>query len=201
MSFDAVVLLRIPGFTPPDDLDVRELEDGFLLFLDVSIESGPDAIMGAVYEAIGDALGGHDDDRGLFILPDAAEPEDASTYDDVIAAVGSKGAFLSAVLDEDEGDGDGAADFDPQDLAKAAQGMLGQMLESMGAGSMEDLARALETGDKDALKLAQVRMMGAMERTMAGSQQDVIDVEADGDATGAPKLGAGAAPGPKKSGG
>jgi hypothetical protein len=170
MSLDAVALLRIPSFTPPEELDVRELDDGFLLFLDVPFEDDPDAILDAVVDAIGDALAGHDDERGLFVLPDAAEPEGASTYDDVIAAVGDAGMFIAP---DDEGDEDG--DALPVDVTAAAEAVIGQMFEALGAGSVQDLARALETGDQDALKMAQVRMMGAMERAMTPAIEAVTE--------------------------
>ena len=167
MSLDAVALLRIPSFQPPEDLDVRELDDGFLLFLDVPYEDDPDAILDAIVEAVGDAIAEHDDERGVFVLPDAAEPEDASTYDEVIAQVGDAGMFIGP----DEGDEDGM----PIDMTKAAESVIGQMFEALGAGSMQDLAKALESGDQDALKMAQVRMMGAMERAMVPAVEAVTE--------------------------
>lgn len=167
MSLDAVALLRIPSFSPPDDLDVRELDDGFLLFLDVPYEDDPDAILDAIVDAVGQALEGHDDERGIFVLPDAAEPEDASTYEEVIAAVGDAGMFLAPDDDDEEGL--------PVDVTAAAEAVIGQMFESLGAGSMQDLARALESGDQDALKMAQVRMMGAMERVMTPAIESITE--------------------------
>lgn len=159
MSIDAVALLRIPDFTPPDDADVRELDDGFLLFLELPFESPPEALMEAIDDVVGDALFGHEEGRGIFLFPDTVEPEEATTYEEVLAQVGEEGVFLS-LGNEPMGD--------PEE-------MLGQMLQALGAG---DLAQALQSGDPDALKLAQIQMMSAMERAFT-----------------APPEGEGAAPG------
>ncbi len=150
MSIDAVALVRIPEWEPSEDLDVRELEDGSLVFLDVPFESDPDTIFDALESAVGDDMYDHDDPRGIFVLPDAAEPEDAETYEAVIAAVGEAGTWLSIEPDE-------------VDTANP-EALLGQLLEAMGGGSAEDLVRALRDGDEDALKLAQIQMTGAMEK-------------------------------------
>lgn len=192
MTIDAVALLRIPGFTPPEDADVRELEDGFLLFLGVEFENDPEAILDALDDALGDSLADHEDERGVFVLPDAAEPEDATTYDQVITAVGDKGIFL------DPGAA-GAPDMQamlgrPEVQAliggQEMQNMLGQMFQSLGVGSIEDIAKAMQSGDPDAMKMAQVQMMGALERAMApGAEGAEGDEAEDGaaDAAAGPK--------------
>lgn len=183
MSLDAVALLRIPSFQPPDDLDVRELDDGFLLFLDVPFEDDPDAILDAIVEAVGDAIAEHDDEQGVFVFPDAAEPEEASTYEQVLAEVGDAGMYIGPDDDDD--------DAMPIDMTKAAESVIGQMFEALGAGSMQDLARALESGDQDALKMAQVRMMGAMERAMVPAVEAVTEPVVPGASdAGAPARGA-----------
>lgn len=150
MSIDAVALVRIPEWEPAEDLDVRELDDGALVFLDVPFESDPDTIFDALESLVGEEMYDHDDPRGVFVLPDAAEPEDAETYEAVIAAVGDAGLWLS--LEPDEAD------------TANPEAILGQLLEAMGGGSAEDLVRALRDGDEDALKLAQIQMTGAMEK-------------------------------------
>ncbi len=150
MSIDAVALLKIPGFSPPEDADVRELDDGFLLFLALPYESEPEAIVEAIDEVVSEGLFDHDDVRGIFVFPDTAEPEDATTYDQVLEKVGDGGAFISL---------GGDALTNPEE-------MLGQMMEAMGLGSSGDLVKALQSGDEDALKMAQIQMMGMMERAM-----------------------------------
>lgn len=150
MSIDAVALLKIPNFTPPEEADVRELDDGFLLFLAVPYESEPEAIVEAIDEVVSEGLFDHADVRGIFVFPDTAEPEDATTYDQVLEQVGEEGAFISL---------GGDALTNPEE-------MLGQMMEAMGLGSSGDLMKALQSGDEDALKMAQIQMMGMMERAM-----------------------------------
>lgn len=163
MSIDAIALLRIPGFTPPEEADIRELDDGFLLFLELPYESPPEAILEAVDDVVGDGLFDHDEARGIFVFPDTAEPEDATTYDQVLEGVGDEGAFLSL---------GGEPMGNPEE-------MLGQMMEALGAGSAGDLMKALQSGDEDALKMAQIQMMGAMERAM-GVSNGANGVEAEG---------------------
>lgn len=163
MSIDAIALVRIPEWEPPEDLDVRELDDGALVFLDVPFESDPDAILDALEDLIGDEMYNHDDERGLFVLPDAAEPDAAESYEQVLAAVGEAGAWISL----DNASADGAA-ADPEAL-------LGQLLEAMGAGGAEDIVKAMKNGDQDALKLAQIQMQSAIEKAMKGPEPDPGD--------------------------
>jgi len=152
MSIDAVALLRIPGFTPPEEADVRELDDGFLLFLAQPWETPHEALLEAIDDVVGEALFGHAEMRGIFVFPDTAEPEEATTYEQVLAAVGEEGQFISL----------GA------EAMTAPDEMLGQMLEALGVGSAGEIMKALQSGDEDALKMAQIQMMSAMERAMAG---------------------------------
>jgi hypothetical protein len=151
MSIDAVALVRIPEWEPSEDLDVRELDDGVLIFLDVPFESDPDTIFDALESLVGEEFYDHDDDRGILVFPDAAEPEDADSYEAVVAAVGESGVWLSL-------------DAPSDDQAPNPEAILGQLLEAMGGGSADDLVRALRDGDEDALKLAQIQMTGAMEK-------------------------------------
>jgi hypothetical protein len=173
MSIDAVALLKIPGFTPPDDADVRELDDGFLLFLGVPFESEPEVIVEAIDTVVGDGLFDHAEVRGIFVFPDTAEPDDASTYDAVIEQVGDDGAFISL---------GGDAIGNPEEV-------LGQMMEAMGLGSGGELMKALQSGDEDALKMAQIQMMGAMERAMTAPPEGDETPAAEAPPGEAPKLG------------
>ncbi len=156
MSIDAVALLRIPDFSPSADLDVRELEDGFLLYLEQPFDADDDALLIALDDALGDALDDHEDDRGVFVLPDAADP-DADSYDAVLEAVGEAGRFLAL-------DGEG------QSLHEGMQDVLVQAMQAMGLGDAEDVGRML-SGDPDAMMLAQIRMQRAIEETMSAAQE------------------------------
>lgn len=165
MSIDAVALVRIPEWEPPEELDVRELDGqptSALVFLDVPYDADDDAILNALDDALGDALIEQDDERGVFILPDASEPEDAETYDAVIAAVGDAGRWISLDPEMPE---------DVQRVLSNPEELLGSMFEAMGIGDPKELMRAMREGDQDALKLAQIQMTSALERTMhAGSK-------------------------------
>ncbi len=154
----AIALLRIPGWEPHEELDVRELDDGVLLFLDVPFDGDPEDIIDAIEEAIGDAMYEHDDDTGIFVLPDAAEPEDAETYDEVIVKVGEAGMYLS--LDAAPEGGEGVAMPGPGNM----EDLLGQAFEALGMGPADEVLRAMREGDQDAMKMAEIRMHGALER-------------------------------------
>ncbi len=157
MSIDAVALVRIPDWEPPEDADVRELDDGALVFLELPYDSDDDAILNALDDAIGDALLDQDDDRGVFVLPDASEPEEVETYEEVIAAVGEAGRWISLDPEVPE---------DVQRVLENPEELLGSMFEAMGIGDPKELMRAMRDGDQDALKLAQIQMTSALERTM-----------------------------------
>ena len=164
MSIEAVALVRIPEWEPPEDADVRELDDGgALIFLEVPFEADDDAILNALDDVLGDALIEQDDDRGVFILPDASEPEDVESYDEVIAAVGEAGRWINL---------DPELPPEVQQLMANPENLLGQMFEAMGIGNGEDIMRAMREGDEDAMKLAHIQMTSALERTMqdAGSR-------------------------------
>lgn len=163
MSYDAVALLRIPEWEPPEELDVRELDDGVLLFLDVPFDSETDELFDAIEEAVGDALYEQDDDRGVFFFPDAAEPEGVDDYEGIIAAVGEAGRWASL---------DAPAGVTPETLLGNADELMGYLFETMGAGSADEIVRAMRDGDQDALKIAQIRMAGALERAVQAPPPD-----------------------------
>lgn len=171
MSLDAIALLQVPGWEPPDDLDVRELEDGVLVFLEVPFESDDDAILDALEEAVSDVFLEHEDDRGIFVLPDAAEPDDAETYEEVVAAAADVGRFIPLdPVDDSPG-------VTPDALAAQAESMLGQIFESLGAGSGDQIVRAIREGDRDALTLARIQMQSALEGAMRPPTPDPGDDE------------------------
>jgi hypothetical protein len=162
MSIDAVALVRIPEWEPPEDADVRELDDGALIFLEVPYDAEDDAILNALDDILGDALLEQDDERGVFVLPDASEPEDVETYDEVIAAVGDAGRFIAL---------DPEMPPEVQQLMQNPENLLGHMFEAMGIENADDIMRAMREGDQDALKLAQIQMTSALEKTMQAASQ------------------------------
>lgn len=169
MSIDAVALVRIPDWEPAEDLDVRELDDGALVFLDVPFDSEPDDILDALDDVLGDDMYGHNDERGIFVLPDAAEPEDVEQYESVIAAVGDAGKWLPLqTIQLPEGMGQ-----------QNPEALLGQLFEAMGVGDGNELMRAMQSGDPDALKLAQIQMQSAMEKLMKPPADDDVPDEGD----------------------
>lgn len=182
MTLQAVALVRIPGFQPDDELDVRELDDGALIFLEVPFESEPDVVFEALADAIGPAvLALHDDERGVFVFPDAADPEAAQTYDAVLDAVGELGAFLSL---------DAAADDDLDALTEheaahalqgALRGTLDRAVSQLGFGSVEELAALLVSDDPEALEVAQIKMASAIERAMAPATRPQAEAPAKRD--------------------
>jgi len=171
MSYDAVALLRIPEWEPPEEADVRELDDGVLLFLDLPFESEDDDLLDAVEQVIGDALYEQEDDRGVLFFPDAAEPADADEYEAVVAAVGDAGRWVSLDAPIEA--------VGPEALLGNADELMGHLFEAMGAGSADDIVRAMRDGDQDALKLAQIRMAGALERAVQAPPPEPAD-ETDG---------------------
>jgi hypothetical protein len=178
----AIALLRIPNWEPPEDLDVRELDDGFHLFLDVPYDGDPEDIIDAIEAAIGDAMYDHEDETGIFVLPDAAEPEDAETYDEVIVKVGEAGMYLS--LDAaDESAGPAVAMPGPENM----EALLGQAFEALGMGPADEVLRAMRDGDQDAMKMAEIRMHGALERHLQQAVPGAPGLNPPGDPDKKPK--------------
>jgi len=155
MSIDAVALLRIPNWEPDDELDTRALDDAHLLYLEIPFESEPDAIAEAIVSQVGEALAHHDDERGIFVLPDAADPDDAKTYEAVLAEVGEVGMWLHPA-DEGPVDMHGV-------LSNGVRSVLDDALSAMGIGGVEEMQRLLQEGDPDKLKLMSIRMQSAFE--------------------------------------
>lgn len=164
-SIDAVALLRIPNWEPPEELDVRELEDGLLVFLSIPFDTEPEELWDELESEVGPSLYDHEDDRGVLFLPDSSEPEDAETYDAVIAAVGEAGKWI-------------AIEEQAPDLASLlggnAEGLIGQVFEAMGIQDPQGLLQAMQSGDPEKLKLAQIQMQGKLEEAMRGMQSGAL---------------------------
>lgn len=200
MSLDAVALVRIADWEPSEELDVRELADGALVFLELpfeEVEHDPDAVLEALADAIGPlVLAGHQDERGVFVFPDAAEPEAAERYDEVIAEVGELGSFLPLHLEGDDEHGADPFALSQHEAAEALQGALFGTLEKavaqLGFGSVEELQAVLQSQDPEVQKLAQIKMMGALERVMPAAGDGASEHDDDDDDEG---------PGPKGAAG
>jgi hypothetical protein len=155
MTIDAIALLKIAGWEPDDELDTRPLDDAHLLYLEVPFESEPEVIGEAIEALIGEALERHDDARGIFVLPDVADPDDAQSYEAVIAAAGEVGAWLRL------------ADQGPLDMnSVVSQGVhtvLDDTLAAMGIGGVEEMKRLLQEGDPEKLQMMSIQMQRAFE--------------------------------------
>ena len=174
MSIDAIALLRIEGWEPGEDLDVRVLDDGALLYLEVPFESSPEELVDAVVDAVGDVLDRHDDARGVFVLPDVADPDEAQTYEAVLAAVGDAGHFVPLPGDLDPAEATAA-------MGDGMKSMLDDALAAMGLGNLDDMQRVLRDGDPEALKMMQIKMQGAFEQLQQQQAPAVVEAGGDGD--------------------
>jgi len=164
MSIDAVALLRITDWEPDEELDTRILDDGSaLLYLELPFESDPGELLEAIAGAVGADLVGHDDERGIFVLPDAADPDEAKTYAQVIDAVGDAGHWLP--IDDAVPDVQSMFGAGHEDIVKNA-------FSALGLGSIEDLQRMMQSGDTEGLQMMQIKMQNMLEeaqRAHAGS--------------------------------
>jgi hypothetical protein len=152
MSADeAVVLLRVPEWDAPEEIDVRFLDDGALVFLPLPFDSDPHELLQELVGELGDVVDGHDDERGVFFFPDSAEPNDAESYEAVIEAVGSAGRWIGLDAPED---------------------MMGKVFEMMGISDPNAFMQAMQSGDPDAMKLAQIQMQGRLEEAMRAARGD-----------------------------
>ena len=130
----------------------------------VPIEPTPEMV-GAMYD--------HEEDRGVFFFPDHAEPEEAETYDAVIAAVGSLGKFIAF--------GNAAGMGAMNELLADPQALMQQVFGAMGIDDPSAILAAMQGGDPEALKLAQIQMTGALERAMQQAGPLPVGSEADGE--------------------
>ncbi|MFT3769572.1 MAG: hypothetical protein QM820_29400 [Minicystis sp.] len=155
MGIDAVALLRGIDHTLPPNLHVRKLEDALLVSTGVRFGGAPDELGLGVRAALGEALDAHQDARGVFVIPDVAEPR-AKTYDGVIAEIGEAGEWAPIV----------AAGHVPERFAGAPAdsfaGLVGQMMTALGEGTLAEMQRAMATGDLAALERVQHKLVSAL---------------------------------------
>lgn len=169
MSLDAVVLLRIADWDPPDELDARVLDDGtVLLYLEHPFDADSDALAEALAESVGAPLLQHDDARGMLVFPDAAEPDDADGYDAVVTAVEGHGFWLAPVHGADAA----------QVIHQGVQAVLDDALSAMGLGGVDDLAKLLSESDPAALAEARERAQRVFQGAMlTDAQKAAVPVE------------------------
>ena len=158
---EAVVLLRVPEWDAPEEVDVRFLDDGALVFLPLPFDADANELLQEIVDQLGDVVDHHDDERGVFVFPDVAEPDDAESYEAVIAAVGDAGKWIG---------GEPVA-LDPSALlGEGSEAIMGHMLETMGISDPKAFMEAMRSGDPDAMKLAQVQLHGKLEEAMRAAR-------------------------------
>ena len=154
MGIDAVALLRGTEHAIPPHRHVRKLADGLMIHTGVRFGAAPDELGGALRAVLGDALDAHADPRGVFVLPDVAEPR-APTYEGVIAEIGEAGEWVPIV----------AAGHVPARFADAPEGsmeqIVGQVMAALGGGVLEEMQRALASGDMAAMAAMQEKLVAA----------------------------------------
>jgi hypothetical protein len=183
MGIDAIALLKGVHFTFPTHLRVERLEGAVLVHTGLRFGGALDEMAFALRAALGDALDVHDDPRGVFVLPDMAEPR-ATTYEGVIAEVAEAGEWVPRA----------AADQVPSRFADAPEdsfaGIMGQMMGALGGDTIAAMANALASGDPEALARAQEAMtqaLGGQDRVeeLAKKLMGAANAEGAGDPLGA----------------
>ncbi|APR87415.1 hypothetical protein A7982_12764 [Minicystis rosea] len=175
MGIDAVALLRGTELEISPRLLVRKLADGLLVHTGVRFGGAPDELGLALRGILGSALEAHQDARGVFVLPDVAEPR-AQTYEGVIAEIGEAGEWAPIV----------ASGYVPARFAEAPEGSLegvmGQVMAALGGGVLEEMQRALATGDMAAMAKVQEKLVSALggeEQLEAINQQLLAAAQAE----------------------
>lgn len=155
MGIDAVALLKGNDLEVPEHLHVQRLEDATLVHTGVGFGEDLEMLAYAIRTSVGDALDRHDDPRGIFVLPDVAEPS-AKTYDGVVAEIGEAGEWVRTI----------PAGEVPASLLAAPEGsfeaMMGQAMQALGDANLAEIQRALASGDYSALERLQKQMAAAV---------------------------------------
>jgi hypothetical protein len=187
MATLAIALLRLPDLDTQGRARVVKLDDAVLLHTNIDFGSEPEAIIAAVRAAAGDdAVDDHEDDRGILVIPAVARPK-AKRYEDVIAEVGDLGMWIDEDSFDDEAEGAAAA---PGIGGGGLDALVGQMMGAMGPGGIEELQRAMMSGDPAAMARVQSMVQSAMSqigdpeeiaRTLAASMGGLGDEDEDED--------------------
>jgi hypothetical protein len=155
MSIDAVALLRGRDLPLPAGILLKTLDDGVLVFTLARFSADLEQMALAVRLRLGDALDAHRDERGVFLLPDVAEPR-ATTYEGVIAEVGEAGVWAPVV----------AAGHVPAAFVNAPSGsfaaVMGEVMGALGGDAMATLMAAAAKGDPAAMAAAQAKLVEAL---------------------------------------
>lgn len=209
MSLEAIALLRLADHVLRDG-DVR-LSDALLVRTGASFASEPEALALGLRRLLGDALEGHEDLRGVFIVPSVAleAATAAGDYAAAIEAIGEAGMWVTLAEDVTTArptmvealmaramDGD---ELDPEALQTAVQASFAQLAGSFGVGQTEGEELEGEGTNPgapalDLMALLQDPAMRALAEKMrdfmppAGEDEDDAD---DDDFDGEPTDGAG----------
>ncbi len=154
MSIDALALLKGHDLPLPSGLVLRTLDDGVLVTTHLRFGGDLEELGLALRQLVGDALDQHDDARGVFVIPDVAEPK-AQSYDAMIEEIGEAGEWAPIV----------SAGQVPASLADAPDGSLanvmGQVMGALGGDTISEMMQALTTGDTAALEAMQGKVAAA----------------------------------------
>jgi hypothetical protein len=155
MSIDALALLKGRDLPLPSGLLLKTLDDGVLVVTHQRFGGDLEELGSALRHLLGDALDRHDDARGVFVIPDVAEPR-ARTYDCVVDEIGEAGEWAPIV----------AAGHVPASMASAPDGglanMMGQVMGALGGDTLSEMMQALTTGDTAALAAMQDKVVAAL---------------------------------------
>ena len=175
MSIDALALLKGHDLQLPDRFVLRALDDGVLVLTGQRFGGDLEELGTALRHLLGGALDQHDDPRGVFIIPDVAEPK-AQSYEGIVEEIGEAGEWAPLV----------SADHVPASLANAPDGslanMVGQMMGALGGDALAEMMQAVTTGDTTALAAMQdklVAALGGQEQLEAFGQQMLEAAQAE----------------------
>jgi hypothetical protein len=152
---DAVALLKGTKYEIPARLHVVKLDDAVLVHTQVGFGADIEMLAYGIRTSIGDALDSHDDARGVFVMPDVAEPK-SRTYEGVLAEIGEAGEWVRKMP---AGEVPGGL-LDAPDGSFAA--MMGQAMQALGGANLAEMQRALASGDYSALEKMQAQMAAAV---------------------------------------
>jgi hypothetical protein len=178
MGIDAAALLKIPraklvSHFQRDGEETTEIEtmyrgaNGFpfrvtsagdaasIVWTSISFRSEPDELGLGFRKILGDVLDQHHDARGILALPDVADPRGKS-YDAVVDEIGEAGMWAPRV----------ASDYVPKRLVNAQPGSfeasVRDMLAAFPPDMIQQMERAMATGDPNAMPELQSQMMGIL---------------------------------------
>ncbi len=154
MGIHVIALLKGKNLSLAERLHAKALSDGALVHTGIAFGGEPEMLAFGLRSSIGDALDPHDDPRGVFIMPDVAEPK-SKDYEGVIAEIGEAGEWIRKA----------EAGEVPATLTGADAGsfdaMMGAAMQAIGP-NLADIQKALASGDYSALANMQKAMADAL---------------------------------------